>query len=117
MSVTVDRSDLRIASGLLLAGAAVLALVPGPGGLPCPLRALTGVPCPLCGMTTSVTAAVRLDPATALMANPAGLVAVLVAVGLLVGSRRQGSLRVPAWLAAAALVAMEAWQLARAGLL
>lgn len=113
---TVDLRDLRIAGGLLLAGAALIPLLPGPDGLPCPLRSLTGIPCPLCGMTTSVTAAVHLDPLAALAANPAGLLAVLVAIGLLVfRGRRQ--VRVPVWPAPVALVAMELWQLARFGVL
>ena len=113
---TVDLHDLRIAGGLLLAGAVVLPLLPGPDGLPCPLRTLTGLPCPLCGMTTSVTAAVHLDPIAAVAANPAGLLAVLVAIGLLVfRGRRQVNL--PLWPAPVALVLMELWQLARAGLL
>jgi hypothetical protein len=112
---TVDLHDLRIAGGLLLAGAALLPLVPGPNGLPCPLRTLTGIPCPLCGMTTSVTAAVHLDLAASVAANPAGLLAVLVAVALLVfRSRRHVSL--PLWSAPVALVLMELWQLVRFGL-
>jgi hypothetical protein len=114
-SSTVDLRDLRIAGGLILAGAALLPLVPGPNGLPCPLRSLTGIPCPLCGMTTSVTAAVHLDLGAAVAANPAGLVAVLVAVGLLiVRGRRRATL--PMWCAPMALVVMELWQLARFGL-
>jgi hypothetical protein len=113
---TVDLHDLRIAGSLLLAGAALTSLLPGPNGLPCPLRTLTGIPCPLCGMTTSVTATVHLDPLAALAANPAGLLAVVVAVGLLVfRGRRQ--VTVPMWPAVVALVLMELWQLARFGLL
>ncbi len=112
---TLELRDLRIAGGLLLAGAALIPLLPGPDGLPCPLRSLTGIPCPLCGLTTSVTAAVHLDPLGAVAANPAGLLAVLVAIGLLVfRGRRQVS--VPLWPAPVALVAMELWQLARFGL-
>ena len=113
---TVDLHDLRIAGAVMLAGAAVFPLLPGPDGLPCPLRSLTGVPCPLCGMTTSVTAAVRLDPLAALAANPAGVAVVLVAVGLLLFRRRR-QLTVPVWAAPIVLALMEIWQLARFGVL
>ena len=113
---TVELGDLRIAGGLMLAGAVLVPLLPGPDGLPCPLRSLTGIPCPLCGMTTSVTAAVHLDPVAALAANPAGVLAVLVAVGLLAfRGRRQATM--PLWAVPAALVLMELWQLFRFGLL
>jgi hypothetical protein len=109
---TVDLGDLRIAGAVLLATAVLLPVVPGPDGVPCPLRALTGIPCPLCGMTTSVTAVVHLDPLAALAANPAGVVAVLVAVALLLfGRRRQVSY--PVWTVPAGLALMEIWQLAR----
>ena len=113
---TVDLHDVRIAGGLLLAGAALIPLLPGPDGLPCPLRSLTGIPCPLCGMTTSVTAAVHLDLVAAVAANPAGLLAVLVAVGLLVFRGRR-TVTLPLWCPPVALVVMELWQLARFGLL
>ncbi len=115
-TATVDLHDLRIAGGVMLAGAAVLPLLPGPDGLPCPLRSLTGIPCPLCGMTTSVTAAVHLDPWQALLATPAGLAAVALAIGLLVFRHRQ-TVDVPVWVMPVALVAMEIWQLARVGVL
>jgi hypothetical protein len=72
----------------------MLPLLPGHAGLPCPLRALTGVPCPLCGMTTSVDATVHGRFGTAVLANPAGPLAMLVAVALLV-RRPRGSIRVP----------------------
>jgi hypothetical protein len=113
---TVDLHDLRIAGGLLLAGAALIPLVPGPNGLPCPLRSLTGIPCPLCGMTTSITAAVHLDVVAAVAANPAGVLAVLVAIGLLLFRGRR-EVAVPMWGAPVALILMELWQLARFGLL
>lgn len=110
--VAVDLRDLRVAGGLMLGAAALAPVLPGPDGLPCPLRALTGVPCPLCGMTTSVTALVHLDPLAALVANPAGVVAVVVAVALLVGWRRREA-SVPAWAIPVALSVMWVWQLAR----
>jgi hypothetical protein len=114
--ITVDLHDLRIAGAGMLAAAVLLPVLPGPNGVPCPLRSLTGVPCPLCGMTTSVTAAVHLDPLAALAANPAGILAVVVAVGLLV-FRRRGQATVPAWAGPALLLLMWIWELVRVGVL
>jgi hypothetical protein len=57
--------------------------VPGDPGLPCPMRMVTGVPCPLCGMTTSVKAALGGDLHAAFAANPFGILAVMAAVVLL----------------------------------
>jgi hypothetical protein len=112
MTATVDLHDLRISGAVMLAGAALLPVLPGPDGVPCPLRSLTGIPCPLCGLTTSVTAAVHLDPWAALVANPAGLVAVAVAVTLLVARRRRTA-DVPLWALPVVLVVLEVWQLVR----
>ena len=111
---TVDLHDLRIAGAVMLAAATLAPVLPGPDGVPCPLRSLTGVPCPLCGMTTSVTAAVHLDPLTALAANPAGVLAVAVAIVLLVARHRR-RLTVPVWALPAGLLLMWIWQLARLG--
>ncbi len=113
---SIDLHDLRIAGSVMLAAAVLVPLLPGPDGIPCPLRSLTGIPCPLCGMTTSVTAFVHLDPWPALAANPAGVVAVAVAVGLLVFRRRRTA-DVPVWALPIALVLMQIWQLARVGIL
>lgn len=109
---TIDLAGLRPAGALMLGAAAVFALAPGDQGLPCPLRATTGVPCPFCGMTTSVVHAVRLDLASAWAANPAGIIAVVVAV-LLVLFRRPAELPVPWWLLGVAGVAMWVFQLHR----
>lgn len=111
---TVDLHDLRMAGAVMLAAAALAPVLPGPDGVPCPLRSLTGVPCPLCGMTTSVTAAVHLDPLAALAANPAGVLAVAVAVALLVFRHRR-EVKVPAWAFPAGLLFLWFWQLARLG--
>lgn len=111
---TVDLAGLRVAGLAMVTAAAVLPALPGPDGIPCPLRTLTGIPCPLCGMTTSVTAAVQLEPLAALAANPAGVLAVLVALGLLL-FRGPRQLSFPVWVLPPALVLMEIWQLVRFG--
>jgi len=77
----------------MLALAVVLPWLPLHPGVLCPLRAVTGVPCPMCGMTTSVEATVRLQLDDALAANPAGVLAVVVAIVLLM--RRPATL--PLW--------------------
>jgi hypothetical protein len=69
--VTIDVSDARGAAVAMLGAALVLPFT-GHGGLPCPLRTLTGIPCPMCGMTTSVEASVHAHPLAAFAANPAG---------------------------------------------
>ena len=111
-TTTVDLHDLRIAGGVMLAIAALLPVLPGPDGVPCPLRSLTGIPCPLCGMTTSVTSVVHLDPVAAVTANPAGVLAVLVAVALLVVRRRR-QVAIPVWVLPLGLALMWVWQLFR----
>ena len=108
----VDLGDLRRAGAAMLGAAAVLPMLPDGTGLPCPLRTLTGVPCPLCGMTTSVTATVHGDVAAALAANPAGIAAVALAVGLLIAWRTK-AVRVPAATVPLALLAMWVFELLR----
>jgi hypothetical protein len=83
-STTIDTSDACGAALAMLTAAATLLLLPGHGGLPCPLRTLTGVPCPLCGMTTSVEATAHGHLLAALRANPAGPFAVFAALALFV---------------------------------
>jgi hypothetical protein len=73
---------------------------------------LTGVPCPLCGMTTSVIGTVHLRLGDAVAATPAGIVATVLAVVLLV-ARRRTSVTVPSWLLPAVLALMWAYQLFR----
>lgn len=96
----------------MLAIAAAAPVLPVSPGLPCPLRAVTGIPCPLCGMTTSVTAVVHFDLPGALAANPAGVVAVVVAVVLLV-VRGWASVDVPRWSPFALLAGMWLFELQR----
>ncbi len=110
----VAANDARIAGGLMLGTAAVLPLL-GATGLPtlfCPLLATTGVPCPLCGMTTSVVAALHGDVVGAVSANPFGLVAIGLTIWLLIDRKRQW-IRAPWWLWGSAAAASWAFQLAR----
>ncbi|MDP1794539.1 MAG: DUF2752 domain-containing protein [Acidimicrobiales bacterium] len=111
-AVRVDLRDLRILGGLMLAAAVARGLTHSSIGLPCPLRAMTGIPCPLCGMTTSVTAAATGRVVDAIVANPAGLVAVIVALLLVLRPRVQ-SVDLPRWALPAGLAAMWLWQLFR----
>src|SRR4051794_2187859 len=55
---------LLVAGGCLPFAAGALLAAPGqdgPGGLPCPFRAATGMPCPLCGATRAFALAARGD--------------------------------------------------------
>ena len=109
--MALDARELRSVGAGMLAAGALLPLLPGEPGLPCPLRTITGVPCPLCGMTTSVVDAVHLRLADAFTANPAGIALVLVAIALLVlGPRR---LPLPALAAPVVLAAMWLFELHR----
>ncbi|MDQ3381597.1 MAG: DUF2752 domain-containing protein [Actinomycetota bacterium] len=113
--VSLDDSDVRMASAVLLGCAAARAAIPGDLGLPCPLRALTGVPCPLCGMTTSVTSSVELDFAGALAANPGGVLLVILAIAILLGPARR--LVVPVSVVYFGLAASWVWELQRFSIL
>jgi hypothetical protein len=104
-ALELDVRDLRPAGALMLAVGFALPLLPGPDGVPCPLRTLTGVPCPLCGMTTSVEDALHAHLGAAAAANPFGLVAIVFAVALL--AFRPARLRVSASLVG--LVAGASW--------
>lgn len=104
--------DSRVAAAGVLAVAALQPLIPGDFSVACPLRDLTGIPCPLCGMTTSVTATVRLDWGEAAAATPAGIVAVVLAVVLLVAPPRR-AVSVPAWVVPMGLAVMWLYQLNR----
>jgi len=108
-----DTRELRNAGGLMLAAALVLPVLPGHPSLICPLRTITGVPCPLCGMTTSVEATMHLDFGKALAATPAGILAVIVAILLLV--KRPKTIRVPLALVFAVMALMWVFQLHRFG--
>ena len=107
---------LRWAGGAMLAAGLVLTRLPAGIGLPCPLRAITGVPCPFCGMQTSVKATLAGDVGRAMAANPAGIVAVVIAVVLLL--TRPATIRLPPQAVVAAVVAaMWVFELVRFGVL
>lgn len=67
-----SRTDVLVATGLVAAGTAVLAVVdPNQGHFPtCPLLAITGLYCPFCGGLRAVHDLTRLDLAGALDRNP-----------------------------------------------
>ena len=109
---TVDTRGLRLAGGAMLAAGAVLPMLPGDPGLPCPLRALTGIPCPMCGMTTSVTSSMQLHLGDALAANPGGVALVVLAIVLLI-VRPSKPLSVPVWLLGALTGFLWLWELNR----
>ena len=93
-------------------GAGVLLPWFGHPGTGCFLRAATGIPCPLCGMSTSVQETMRLDFRNAWLASPAGIVAVVVAAGLLLYRGRE-RIPIPTWIPFAVLGAMWIYQLFR----
>ena len=112
--VHIPLAQLRVPAALMLGAAAVRPLVGSPG-LPCILRAATGIPCPLCGMTTSVTETVWLDVPTAASAAPMGVALTLAAVALVLSGGRLagGRLAVPAVVLPVLLAAMWVFQLFR----
>ena len=116
-SFSLNVRDFRLAGIAMMIGAFLVPLFAGvfPEAW-CPLRASTGVPCPLCGMTTSVTAAMHLDLPAAVQANPFGIVAIVAAAGLLFVRQRR-SIRIPIPLILLAVATSWIWQLARYGFL
>lgn len=98
-------------------------------GLPCPLRAVTGIPCPMCGMTTASVALVRGRLTDAVAANPLVLLlaAVTIVMAVVLTLRLAGRLGPPQpWPGATTAragrtvvvlgVLSEAWQVHRLGL-
>jgi hypothetical protein len=112
----VDVTGLRWAGAAMLGLGVGLPLLPHDPGLPCPLRTMTGVPCPLCGMTTAVNAALAGHVHASVVANPFGLVAVVLAVVLLLRPRVR-ALDVPVSILLAVAAASWSWELRRFGLL
>ncbi|MGK2957472.1 MAG: DUF2752 domain-containing protein [Acidimicrobiales bacterium] len=66
-------------------------------GLPCPLRALTGIPCPFCGMTTASIHLARGRFVEAVAANPLVLLVAIFTLVMfgLIALRRMGHLPPP----------------------
>ncbi len=81
-STEVDVRRLRGPAAIFLAGGLVLAHLPAGWGLPCPMRALTGVPCPFCGVTTSVRDTLGGHVRTGFSAAPLGLLLVVAAIAV-----------------------------------
>jgi glycerol-3-phosphate acyltransferase PlsY len=76
----------------------------GGRGIPCPLRALTGVPCPFCGMTTATVALTHGGWGTAARTSPLACLAAALVVGTapVLLARTTGRMRPPhPWSAAA----------------
>ncbi len=115
-SIDLDLGPVRWLGGAMLALGAVLPHLPGNPGLPCPLRTLTGVPCPLCGMTTSVKAAMGGRVGAAFGANPFGILAVALALGLLLRPAA-ARLRIPSLVVVVGVAASWAFELHRFHLL
>jgi hypothetical protein len=107
---TVDAGRLRAAGAAMLGIAVVRPMLPIQPGLPCPLRTLTGVPCPFCGMTRAVTDVVHGELAKSLVMNPAGVVAVAIAVALLIAWRVR-RITYATWLIPVVLALMWSYQL------
>jgi hypothetical protein len=112
--VEIDVSRLKAPAAAMLAAGTALPMLGHPG-VGCPLRTLTGIPCPLCGMSTSVEDAVRLQLVDALKANPVGLLAVGVAIVALL-ARRRLPLRAPVCFIYTGLLSMWLFQLFRFGI-
>ena len=110
-TLMVDGRGLRGAGVVMMLASVMLPLVPGYPGVACPLRAVTGVPCPFCGMTTSVRESLHLDLKEAFAANPAGILAVLTALALVV--LRPARVSVPQLLIPLLLVGMWVFELFR----
>jgi len=94
--------DVRVASGGLVAVAAVWPALPVHPSVACPFRSITGVPCPFCGLTRAVVAAAHGHLVTSLAFNPAGIVVLVLAAVAILRPALLTRVRAPGW----ALLAM-----------
>ena len=111
-SYAVDLSRQRLLAAVALGGSLVVAHLPSGVGLPCPLRAVTGVPCPFCGLTTSLRALAGGHLAQALAAAPLGIILALVALVAVLG-RLPVLVRLNLWLVLGVLAAEWSFELVR----
>lgn len=93
---------LRTAAILLIACCTYGILLHYTGiGLVCPVRFVTGLKCPGCGVTHMCLALMRLDFATAFMANPALFLSapllMIIFIPYLAGYIRTGSRQMSSW--------------------
>jgi hypothetical protein len=103
--------DLRVGAAGLVGAAAVWPLLPVHPPLVCPLRALTGIPCPLCGMTRACVAAMHGHLGASLAFNPAGVLLIAAAIVALIRPQWLTRVRVPLWIAGAAVAALWLWNI------
>ena len=90
--------------------------LPLPIGLPCPLKAFTGLDCPLCGATRATFALFRGDVTTAFDFNPlyVSLLPVIAVLAVMwVVTRRQPALLQSPWLPRVALAVAVAFGVVR----
>ena len=105
------RSEVRVASGGVVAVAAVWPALPFHPSVACPFRAVTGVPCPFCGLTRAVVAAVHGHVGTSLAFNPAGIVVLVLAAVAVVRPGLLIRLRAPGWALLTIVGALWLWNI------
>ncbi|MDQ3987115.1 MAG: DUF2752 domain-containing protein [Actinomycetota bacterium] len=110
-SIWLNGRHLALGGAAMIAAGLAMSVLSIHTGFICPLRAATGIPCPFCGMTTSVRSSLRLDFSEAFAANPAGALAVVAAVVLILLRPRR--IRIPVSLATASVAGMWLFQLNR----
>ena len=101
--------ELRVASGGIVAIAAVWPILPFHPPIACPLRSLTGVPCPFCGMTRAVVAAVHGHVGASLAFNPGGIVVLVLAAVAILRPAWLSRLHPPVWSLLAIIGVLWTW--------